>query len=122
MMQKVYFSRLMRVYVVFNNVSDVYLVQVSLLFIDLQGLRYFFRYQPLLHIGWRIVQILRQHRRKTTNTAPTTFSEIQSASQAAKKYFVLGWPEQPKQDKNLLYRHDEPNEPTKEGAPSFILH
>ncbi len=28
--------------------------------------------------------------------------------------FVLGWLEQPGQDKNLLYRHDEPNEPTKD--------
>jgi len=31
-----------------------------------------------------------------------------------KKYFVLGWPEEPRQDKSLVYRHDEPNEPTKE--------
>ena len=28
-----------------------------------------------------------------------------------KKYFVLGRLEQPKQNKNLLYRHDKPNEP-----------
>jgi hypothetical protein len=34
----------------------------------------------LLPIGWRIVQILRQRRRKTTNTAPTTLSAIQAAS------------------------------------------
>jgi hypothetical protein len=55
----------------------MYLVQVSLLLNDQQGLGYFLRYQPLLHIGWRIVQILRQRRKKMTNTAPTTFSEIQ---------------------------------------------
>ncbi len=35
------------------------------------------------------------------------------------KYFVLGRPKQPRgmQDKSLLYQHDEPNEPTKEGFP-----
>jgi hypothetical protein len=49
-----------------NNVSGVYFVQVSLLLIGQQGLRHFFRYRPLLLIGWRIVQILR--RRETTNT------------------------------------------------------
>jgi hypothetical protein len=30
-----------------------------------QGLEHFFRYLPLLSIGWNIVQILRQRRRKT---------------------------------------------------------
>jgi hypothetical protein len=54
-----------------NNVSGVYFVQVSLLLIGQQGLGHFFRYHPLLSIGWRIVQILRQHQRKTANTAPT---------------------------------------------------
>jgi hypothetical protein len=42
----------------------------------------FFRYHPLLPIGWRIVQILRQRRGTTTNTAPTTPSAIQAASQS----------------------------------------
>ncbi len=38
------------------------------------------------------------------------------------KYFVMSRIEQPKQNKNLLYRHDKPNEPTKEGLPfSFVL-
>ncbi len=32
-----------------------------------------------------------------------------------KKYFVVGRLEQPMQNKNLLYRHDKPNKPTKEG-------
>jgi len=32
-----------------------------------------------------------------------------------KVYFVLGRLEQPRQDKNLLYWHDKPKEPTKEG-------
>jgi hypothetical protein len=59
-----------------------YVVQVSLLLIGQQGLEDFFRYRSLLPIGWRIVQILRQHRRKTTNTAPTTNSAIQAASQS----------------------------------------
>jgi hypothetical protein len=50
-----------------NNVTGVYLVQVSLLFIGQQGLRHF------LHpIGWRSLQILRHRRIKTTNTVPTT--------------------------------------------------
>jgi hypothetical protein len=38
-----------------------------------------------------------------------------------KTYFVLGWPEQPRQDKRLLYRHKELKEPTKEGPLSFVL-
>ncbi len=38
-----------------------------------------------------------------------------------KKYFVLGRLEQPRQNKNLLYRHDLPNEPTKKGPLSFVL-
>jgi hypothetical protein len=46
----------------FNNVRDVYLVQVSLFLFGQQGLEDFFRYQPLLPICWRIVQILRQCR------------------------------------------------------------
>jgi hypothetical protein len=64
-----------------NNVVGMYLVKVSLLLIGQQGLVDFFRYRPLLPIGWRIVQILRQRQRKTTNTAPTTLSAIQAASQ-----------------------------------------
>ncbi len=38
-----------------------------------------------------------------------------------KKYFVLGRIEQPRQDKNLLYQQDQPNEPTKERPLSFVL-
>jgi hypothetical protein len=37
------------------------------------------------------------------------------------KKFVLGLLKQPKKNKNLLYKHDKPNEPTKEGSPSFVL-
>ncbi len=36
-------------------------------------------------------------------------------------YFVLSGLEHPRQDKNLLYRHDEPNEPTMEGVLSYVL-
>ncbi len=61
-----------------NNVG-VYCVQVSMLLIGQQG---FFWYRPLLPIGWRIVQILRQRRRRTTNTAPTTICAIQAAGQS----------------------------------------
>ncbi len=39
----------------------------------------------------------------------------------AQQYFVLGRLEQPRQDKNLLFRHDKPNKPTKEGLLSFVL-
>jgi hypothetical protein len=38
-----------------------------------------------------------------------------------KKYFILGRREKPRQDKNLLYWHDKPNEPTKERHLSFVL-
>jgi hypothetical protein len=65
-----------------NNVSGVYLVQVSLLLIGQQGLGHFFRYRPLLPIGWKIVQILRQSKRKTINIAPTTLNAIQASSQS----------------------------------------
>jgi hypothetical protein len=57
-----------------------HLVQVPLRLIGQLGLGHFFRYRPLLPIDWWIVQILRQRRRKTTNTAPTTLSAIQAAS------------------------------------------
>ncbi len=55
---------------------------LSLLFIGQQGLGDFFSYRSLLPIGWRIVQILRQRRRKTTNTAPTILSAIQAESKS----------------------------------------
>ncbi len=65
--QKVYFSRLIRVYVgLIIMLAAVYLVEVSLLLIGQRGLGHFFRYWPLLLIGWRIVKVLRQRRRKTT--------------------------------------------------------
>ncbi len=38
-----------------------------------------------------------------------------------KKYFALGRLEQPRQDKDLLYRHNEANEPTKEGPISYVI-
>ncbi len=65
-----------------NNVSGMYLVQVFLLLIGQQGLGDFLRYRPRLPIGWGVVQILRQRRRKTTNTAPSTLSAVQAASQS----------------------------------------
>ncbi len=66
-----------------NNVGGMFLVQVSLLLIGQQGLGHFFRwYQPLLPIDWRIVQILRQQRRKTNNKAPTALSALQAVSQS----------------------------------------
>jgi hypothetical protein len=65
-----------------NNVLMWYLVQVSLLLISQHGLGHFIWYRPLLPIGWRIVHILRQRWRKTTNTVPTTLSAVQAASQS----------------------------------------
>jgi hypothetical protein len=45
----------------FNNVTGVYFIQIPLLLIGLgQNLGHFSRYRPLLLVGWRIVQILRQ--------------------------------------------------------------
>jgi hypothetical protein len=55
--QKVYFSRLMRVYL------DAYWSE---------WFGHFFRYRPLLPTGWRIVQIVRQRRRKMTALTPIT--------------------------------------------------
>jgi hypothetical protein len=60
----------------------VYLTQVSLRLIGQQDLVDFFRYRPFLPIGWRIVQILRQRRGKTTNAGPNILSTIQAASQS----------------------------------------
>jgi hypothetical protein len=37
------------------------------------------------------------------------------------KYFALGQLERPRQNKNLLYWQDNPNEPTKEEPLSFVL-
>jgi hypothetical protein len=36
-------------------------------------------------------------------------------------YFVLGWLEQPKLNKNIFYRNNKPNGPTKEGHLSYVL-
>ena len=38
-----------------------------------------------------------------------------------KKYFVLGRLKQPMRNKNIFYRHDTPNEPTKEVPLSIVL-
>jgi hypothetical protein len=72
--QKVYFLAV-------NYVRGLYLVQVSVILIGQQGFGHFFRYRPLLPIGCRAVhcvQIVRQCRRKTTNTAPITLCAIQA--------------------------------------------
>jgi hypothetical protein len=57
-MQKVYFSRLMPVCVgVIMLVACTVLCPGSLLLIVQQGLVHFFRYRPLLPIGWRITTL-----------------------------------------------------------------
>jgi hypothetical protein len=53
-----------------------------LILIGRQGFGHFFRYWPLLPIVWGIVQIVRQQRRKMTNTQPTILGAIQAASQS----------------------------------------
>jgi hypothetical protein len=67
-----------------------------------------------------------QDRRPSTAACPACWAmgtkEVKKCtSTVRKKYFVLGRLEQPGQNKNLLYRHDEPNKPTKEGPLSFVL-
>ncbi len=37
------------------------------------------------------------------------------------KFFILGWPEQPRFNKSILHRHDEPHEPSKEGTLSIVI-
>jgi hypothetical protein len=70
------------------NDRGVYLVQVSFRLLGQRGLGHFFRNRPFLPIGWTFVQIVRKHRRKTTNTAENdkyiakTLSAIQAASQS----------------------------------------
>jgi hypothetical protein len=82
--QKVYFLRLIRVCLgLIMLAMRRYLFKVSLLFIGQHGLGHFFRYRPFVPIGWRIVQILRQRRRKTTSAAPTTLGAIQAASESS---------------------------------------
>ncbi len=56
--------------------------KMDLAFDDMHG--QLFSYRSFLPTGWRIVQILRQRRGKTTNTAPTTlsFSAIQAVRQS----------------------------------------
>jgi hypothetical protein len=65
-----------------NNVAGVYLVQVFLGSYWSAGIGTFLQVSALLPIGRRIVQILCQRRRKATNTAPTTLSAKQAASQS----------------------------------------
>jgi hypothetical protein len=60
----------------------MHFVQVFLLSIGQQSLGHLFRYQPFLLVGWRIVKIVRNCQRKTTNTAPTTVSAMQVANQS----------------------------------------
>ncbi len=61
---------------------------------------------------------------RTRDTYLETGGPARRPAQVAgrKKYFVLGWLEQRRQHTNLLYRHDEPNKPTKEEPLSFVLH
>jgi hypothetical protein len=61
-----------------NNVSGVYLVQVSLLLIGQQGFERFFKYRPFPCLSLEMLH----RRRKMTNTVLTTFNALQAASQS----------------------------------------
>jgi hypothetical protein len=52
---------------------------------------------------------------KYYETADVAQLPAKLAGRMRKNYFVQGQLEQPRKGKNLLYRHDEPNEQTKEG-------
>ncbi len=75
-----------------NNVNSVYLTHAGFLasFWSVWfGLVDFFRFWPWLPIGLWIVQILRQRRRKTTNTAPTALSATKAARESTFIYEKL---------------------------------
>jgi hypothetical protein len=80
-----------------NNVSGVYLVQVSLLHIGQWGLGHFFRYRPLPLIGWRIVQVqykqqanpLFVNSRNDKNKQLTLLSQRKLALTARNTHFAL---------------------------------
>jgi hypothetical protein len=97
--QKVYFSRLKRVYIALIMSAActwsrfLCFLLVSMVWDFPSGIG------PLLPISWNIVQILRQWWRKTTNTAPTTLSAIQATSQST---FISAQLSQ-----LLISRHDE---------------
>jgi hypothetical protein len=68
-----------------------------------------------------------RYRRPSTTACPAcwvirTFKEL-NYCKAGKTYFVLSRLEQPRQNKNLLYRHymPLPNEPTREGPLLSVL-
>ncbi len=60
----------------------------------------------------------RAHSRPGTAACPACWS---MGAKAFKKCTVRNRLEQPRLIKNLLYRHDKPKEPTKEGSLSFVL-
>ncbi len=57
-------------------------MQVSFLLIGQKGLGIYISSGIGPPVDWRIVQMLCQRRRKTTNIAPTTLSAIQASSQS----------------------------------------
>jgi hypothetical protein len=62
---------------------------------------------------WRLVQPIHIKRQATQNDIlPSLLGDRDQWSEIV---FVQGLLEQPRQDKNLLYWHEEPNEPIKEG-------
>ncbi len=47
--------------------------------------------------------------------------EVKECSVRKIIFYIGPMLEKPRQDVNLSYQHDEPNEPTKEGSLSFVL-
>jgi hypothetical protein len=66
-----------------HNVSGVPWTHFFLVLIGQQGLEHFFGYWPRLHIGWKILQTIRQWQGKPTNKTLLTLSKIPSAGQSS---------------------------------------
>jgi hypothetical protein len=78
----------------------MYLVRVSLLLLVSRGLG-----RPLLPVNWRIVQILHQLRRKTTNANPNTSGEpIQFSSMNNYNPHVISWNDKSNQQWRPTYQ------------------
>jgi hypothetical protein len=69
---------------------------------------------------WLLQRNILRDRRRSMPACPACWP-IRDKCTVRKNYFVLGRLEQPRQDQNLLYCHDEPSKPTKEGPLSYVL-
>ncbi len=104
-----------------NNITDHAIVQHLFRETDIVGLLYKISFT----VDHRQRHLLRDRRPSTTACQACWAmgtNEWNSLCQG-KKYNALGRQQQPRQDKNLFYTHDKPNELTNQGrAPfSFVL-